>query len=80
MAWLDKLATQLSHTRDGTRERVTAVTDHLTAQVQHLTLACQTAQAQLAQAEERIRQLQAELALMRAGPRTSPECGGTSEA
>ena len=65
MAWLDQLATQLSHTRDGTRERVTEVTDHLTAQVQHLTLACQTAQAQLAQAEERIRQLQAELALIK---------------
>ena len=65
MAWLDQLATQLSHTRDGTRERVTAVTEHLTAQVQHLTLACQTAQAQLAQAEERIRQLQAELALIK---------------
>jgi chromosome segregation ATPase len=65
MAWLDQLATQLSHTRDGTRERVTEVTDHLTAQVQHLTLACQTAQAQLAQAEERIRQLQAALALIK---------------
>ena len=67
MAWLDQLATQLAHSRDGTRERVTAVADDLTAQVQHLTLACQTAQAQLAQAEERIRQLQMELALMRAG-------------
>ena len=65
MAWLDQLATQLAHTRDGTRERVTAVADDLTAQVQHLTLACQTAQAQLAQGEERIRQLQAELALIK---------------
>jgi peptidoglycan hydrolase CwlO-like protein len=65
MAWLDQLATQLAHSRDGTRERVTAVADDLTAQVQHLTLACQTAQAQLAQAEERIRQLQAELALIK---------------
>jgi chromosome segregation ATPase len=67
MAWLDQLAARLSQTRDGTRERVTAVADHLTAQVQRLTLAHQAAQEQLAQAEERIRQLQAELALMRAG-------------
>ena len=67
MAWLDQLAIRLSQTRDSTRERVTAVADDLTAQVQHLTLTCQTTQAQLAQAEERIRQLQAELALMRAG-------------
>lgn len=80
MAWLDQLATQLAHSRDGTRERVTAVADDLTAQVQHLTLACQTAQAQLAQAEERIRQLQTELALMRTGTRAQPKCGGTSEA
>lgn len=62
IAWLDQLATRLSQTRDGTRERVTAVADDLTAQVQHLTLACKTAQTQLAQAEERIRELQAELA------------------
>ena len=65
MAWLDQLAIRRSLTRDSTRERVTAVADDLTAQVQHLT--CQTTQAQLARAEERIRQLQAELALMRAG-------------
>jgi hypothetical protein len=67
MAWLDELATRLSHTRDGARERVTAVADHLTAEMQRLTQTHQTALQQLAQANERIRQLQAELTLMRAG-------------
>ncbi len=68
MAWLDQLAARLSQTRDGTRERVTAVADDLTAQVQQLTLAYQAAQERLALAEERIAQLQEELSLLRAGP------------
>jgi aspartyl-tRNA synthetase len=48
MAWLDTLAAQLSQTRDGTRERVTAVADDLDAQVQELTQLLQASQAELA--------------------------------
>jgi chromosome segregation ATPase len=67
MAWLDQLAARLSQTRDGTRERVTVVADHLAAQVQQLTLAHQAVQEQLALAEERIAQLQDELSRLRVG-------------
>jgi hypothetical protein len=66
MAWLDQLANSLSQTRDGTRERVTAVADHLSMDVQRLTLALQAAQERLGQAEQRIIQLQEELALLQA--------------
>ena len=58
MRWLDALAAQLSHTRDSTRERVTAVADDLASEVARLTLAHQEALARLAQAEQRIAQLQ----------------------
>lgn len=48
MAWLDTLATRLMQTRDGARERVTAVADDLNAQVQELTQRLQASQAELA--------------------------------
>ena len=70
MTWLDQLATRLSQTRDGTRERVTVAADHLAAEVQRLTLAHQATQKRLAQADDRIRQLQKELALLRTGAQT----------
>ena len=44
MAWLDTLAVRLTQTRDGTRERVTAVADDLTSQVQALTQRLQLSQ------------------------------------
>ncbi|MBT9504964.1 hypothetical protein [Rhodoferax sp.] len=65
MAWLDQLNEKLAQTRDGTRERVTAVADNLAAEVGRLTLAYQEAQEQLALAEERISQLREENALLR---------------
>jgi chromosome segregation ATPase len=58
MRWLDALAAQLTHTRDSTRERVTAVADDLACEVERLTLAHQETLARLAQAEQRIAQLQ----------------------
>lgn len=66
MAWLDALNAQLAQTRDGTRERVTAVADTLAAEIERLTLAYKAAQQQLAQAEKRIAQLQEENAILRA--------------
>ena len=67
MAWLDQLATRLSQTRDGTRERVTAVADHLTTELERLSLAYQAAQERLAAAESRIELLEKEIARLRAG-------------
>lgn len=58
MGWLDELASKLTQTRDGTRERVTEVTENLAAEVKRLTQACQLAHEQLAKAEQRIEQLQ----------------------
>ena len=58
LRWLDGLSTQLAHTRDGTRERVTEVADGLAAEVQRLTLA-------LAAAEQRVAQLEQENAALR---------------
>lgn len=66
MAWLDKLSARLAQTRDGTRERVTAVADTLATELERLTLAHQAAQQQLAEAKKRIAQLQEENAILRA--------------
>lgn len=67
IAWLDELSARLAQTRDGSRERITAVADNLTAEVNRLTQAYQETQARLAEAEERIAQLQKENTLLRAG-------------
>ena len=58
LRWLDGLSTQLAHTRDGTRERVTEVADGLAAEVQRLTLALEAA-------EKRVAALEAEIAALR---------------
>ena len=52
MAWLDTLAVRLTQTRDGTRERVTAVADDLTSQVQALTQLLQLSQTEVTQLRE----------------------------
>jgi hypothetical protein len=46
LRWLDSLSTQLAHTRDGTRERVTEVADSLAAEVQRLAQALAVAEAE----------------------------------
>ncbi len=58
LRWLDGLSTQLAHTRDATRERVTEVADGLAAEVQRLTLALEAA-------EQRVAALEAEIAALR---------------
>ena len=58
--WLEGLQTQLAHTRDGTRERVTALADDLTTELERLRLAHQEVSAQLVQAQQLIEQLRIE--------------------
>ena len=58
MAWIDRLSTHLARSRDGTRERVTAVADGLSEQLRELSVALQTAQEELAEAKRTIAQLQ----------------------
>lgn len=65
MQWLDGLNARLMQTRDGTRERVTAVAENLSAEVARWTAACQAAQSELAAAQQRIGQLEQENALLR---------------
>ncbi len=65
MAWLDRLASTLTLTRESTRERVTAVADNLSAEVDRLSEACQIAQARLAVVEQLIEQLKQENAALR---------------
>lgn len=61
MRWLDALSLQLAGTRDGTRERVTAVADGLATELEAL-------RAALVQAQARIAALEAENARLRGGP------------
>lgn len=63
--WLDALNLTLTQTRTGTRERVTALAQDLSAQVDSLSQACQVAKERLAQAEQRVAQLRQENALLR---------------
>ncbi len=65
MRWLDALASQLTQTREGTRERVTEVADNLSAEVERLTHSCQVAQEQLAEAAQLISQLKRENVILR---------------
>ncbi len=58
MAWLDGLSAALAGTRDATRERVTAVADHLALEVERLKL-------ELAQAQAQVASLTAEIARLR---------------
>ena len=56
MNWLDALNSKLTQTRDGMRERVTAVADDLAAEVQRLTVANNDLQTRLDAAEMLIEQ------------------------
>ncbi|MBI2749519.1 MAG: hypothetical protein HYX43_09330 [Burkholderiales bacterium] len=60
MAWLDELTARLARTRDGTRERVTAVAEDLAAQLERLTLANQDLQTRLDAAQMLVEQLRQE--------------------
>lgn len=60
MSWLDALSSQLTQTRDSTRERVTAVADHLAAELERLTHANHAVEQRLADAEQLIEQLRQE--------------------
>ncbi|BCO25506.1 hypothetical protein MIZ03_0367 [Rhodoferax lithotrophicus] len=60
MVWLDALNAKLMQTRDGTRERVTAVADDLAAEVERLTLANQQLMQKLEAAELLVAQLRQE--------------------
>jgi len=65
MAWLDELTARLARTRDGTRERVTAVADDLATQVERLTLANTDLQVRLDAAELLVEQLRQENARLK---------------
>lgn len=65
MAWLDALNARLMQTRDGTRERVTAVADDLAAEVERLTQANQALQQKLDAAELLVAQLRQENAQLK---------------
>lgn len=65
MRWLDDLSAGLIQTRESTRERVTAVADHLSGDVARLTQANQALLVQLEQAQHRLAQLEQENAGLR---------------
>lgn len=65
LRWLEELNATLAQTRDGTRERVTAVADHLSAEVTRLTNALQAALLQLGIAEQSLAALRLENAELR---------------
>jgi hypothetical protein len=58
ITWLDNLNSKLTRTREGTRQRVTAVADNLASEVEHLTVALGDAHVQLAQARQLLAELQ----------------------
>jgi len=64
MAWLDGLNSELTRTRESTRERVTAVADDLAAEVQRLTLVLSEVQTRLDAANELIAELKQENAVL----------------
>ncbi len=65
MAWLDALNAELTQTRAGTRERVTAVADTLSADLVHLTVAKQALESRLEAADVLIQHLRQENALLK---------------
>jgi len=65
MAWLDVLNADLTQTRAGTRDRVTAVADTLSADLALLTQAKQALEARLEAAEALIKQLKQENASLK---------------
>lgn len=65
IGWLDELASKLTKTRESTRERVTEVTENLSAEVNRLSKDCRLAQDRLTAAEHIIEQLKQENAALR---------------
>ena len=65
LAWLETLNASLAQTRDGTRERVTAVADELSAEVERLNGELQAALLQWGIAEQELEALQQENAELR---------------
>lgn len=65
MRWLDALEQRLGQTRQATRERVTAVTQHLSAEMTTLAERHAQLQQQHQQAQARIAELEQENALLR---------------
>ena len=65
MAWLDALNAELTQTRTGTRDRVTAVADTLSADLAHLTQVKQELEVRLEAAQALIKQLQRENVLLK---------------
>ena len=65
MAWLDALNADLTQTRAGTRDRVTAMADTLQADLANLSQAKQALEVQLLEATALIKQLQIENALLK---------------
>jgi len=65
MAWLDALNAELTQTRAGTRDRVTAVADTLSADLALLTQAKQALESRLEAAEALIKQLKQENASLK---------------
>ena len=65
MAWLDALNAELTQTRAGTRDRVTAVADTLSADLVHLTVAKQALESRLEAADVLIQHLRQENALLK---------------
>ena len=65
MAWLDALNAELTQTRAGTRDRVTAVADTLSADLVHLTAAKQALESRLEAADVLIQHLRQENALLK---------------
>lgn len=66
LAWLEAVTATLAQTRDGTRERVTVVADHLSAEVTRLGDELQAALLQLGIAEQALEALEHENAELRA--------------
>jgi hypothetical protein len=65
MAWLDALNAELTQTRAGTRDRVTAVADTLSADLAHLAQVKLELEVRLDAAEALIKQLRQENALLK---------------
>jgi hypothetical protein len=65
VAWLDGVNARLVQTRQGTRERVTAAADTLADELERLTTALGETRHALAQAQERIAQLERDNAVLR---------------
>lgn len=64
IGWLEEVNSRLMTTREGTRERVTAVAENLSAELEKLSKVCRVAEARLAEAERLIAELRQENAAL----------------